>query len=152
MFNYKFRLNELPLTESDVESTEEEFRYNPKEFVESLDIGAEDDLLSYSANFKIKWKGSLRAYSTRVKIIPTNGRLKVNDEWIFVENADEILMLASIDLFFGSEVHLNDKLTEKLNQVKADYNSLLEPHKKIHGEMFNRFSFDLGKDNKLNVT
>jgi hypothetical protein len=108
--------------------------------------------LSYSANFKIKWKGSLRAYSTRVKIIPTNGSLKVNDEWIFVENADEILMLASIDLFFGSEVHSNDKLTEKLNQVKADYNSLLEPHKKIHGEMFNRFSFDLGKDNKLNVT
>jgi hypothetical protein len=142
--NYKFRLNELPLKKNDVEETEAEFRYNPKAFVESLDIAAENDLLSYSAEFKVKWKGSLEAYSTLVKIIPTNGSLKVNDEWIFVENADEILMLASIDLFFDSEMHSNDKLREKLNQVKADYNSLLEPHKKIHGEMFNRIGRIVG--------
>ena len=61
-------------------------------------------------------------------------------------------MLASIDLFIEPEPYPSDKLKEKLNRVSADYNSLFEEHKKIHGEMFNRFSFNLGKDSKLNVT
>jgi hypothetical protein len=150
--SYKFRLSELPLNDSDVDNTDEEFRYNPKEFIESLDIHAENDLLSYHAKFKVKWKGSLEAYSVLVKIIPTSGAVMLNDEWIHVEDADEILMLASIDLHYESEIHSQEKLEELLNQVEPDYYRLLAPHKHIHGEMFNRFSFSLGNEKELNLS
>ncbi len=150
--NYRFRLNELPVQNSKVDNASEEFRYDPKEFLESVDKHAENDLLSYHVKFKEKWKGSLEAYSTIAKIIPTGGTLRVIDEWIQVENADEIILLATIELAYESEAHPKNKIAEKLHQAESDYNNLLEPHKLIHGEMFNRFGFHLGEDHKLNIT
>ena len=150
--NYKFRLNKLPLKGSDVDATEEEFKYNPKDFIESLHINAENDFLTYSTKFKIKWEGSLKSYKTLVKIIPTNGSLKVDEKSLVVEDADEILILASIDLNYDSPVYRKNILEEKLNSIDTDYNNLLTPHKEIHSEMFNRFSINLKNDSQLKLT
>jgi hypothetical protein len=150
--NYKFKLNELPLKKNDVEAIEDEFTYNPKKFIESLNMTAENDMLTYDAEFKIKWEGSLKSYKTMVKIMPANGSLKVDENSLVVEDADEILIFASIELNYGSPLSSKNTLAEKLNHIDPDYNNLLAAHKKIHSEMFNRFSFNLEKDSQLMLT
>jgi hypothetical protein len=148
---YKFKLSEMPINKSDVEATEEEFKYNPEDFLESLNINAENHFLTYSVEFKIKWKGSLKSYKTVVKILPTNGNVKVDEKSLVVEDADEIFILASIELNYDSTDSTKDILQEKLNNIDTDYNNLLASHKKIHSEMFNRFGFNLENDSQLKV-
>jgi hypothetical protein len=126
--------------------------FNTANFVEPFQTSIENDILSYTTKFKVKWEGSLKAYTVLTKVIPKGGNLEVKNGWINVNNAEEILILSSIELFHTLPSDEKLKLLTKLNSVTPDYKTLLTSHAKIHGEMFNRFQFNLGEDAPLNVT
>jgi hypothetical protein len=176
--SYKFRLNQLPNKtgkdefvpgvstdpddytvkgENAVRSTnevegEKENEFNTSNYVKPFEVSVENNVLTYTTEFKKKWDGSLKSYAVVTKIIPKNGTTSVKDRWIQVENADEILLLSTIELFYKSPTKYIDDLVDKLDNVNADYASLLNSHVKVHSEIFNRYSFNLGKDNQLKVT
>ncbi|WP_420401940.1 glycosyl hydrolase family 95 catalytic domain-containing protein [Flagellimonas sp.] len=147
--NYKFNLNQLPLPEAE----EEEDAFDPSEFVSKLDIKAQSDYLSYETTFEREWEGSLKSYTVVSKIIPRNGSLEVDGNSIQVLDADEILVLSMVKLnYVKPSDSQTDVLRKKLDALGASYEALLEPHAKVHGAMFNRFSFQLGETDRRNIT
>lgn len=136
--------------EEDDEENEDAF--NTANFVEPFQIAIENNIITYTTEFKKKWNGSLKSYAVVTKVIPTNGILTVEDGWIKVEEADEIMVLSAIELSHELNLFDNADLVAKLNSLDTDYATLLSEHAAMHGEMFNRFSFNLGKSSQLQVT
>lgn len=135
------------------EDNDDEFdEFNTDNYVEPFQVKIEDNTLTYETKFKKTWEGSLKSYIVTTKIFPKGGSSNIKDGWINIENADEILVISTIDLFHEHPVKEKSELYEKIDAVTPDYNTLLESHAKVHGEMFNRFNFSLGKDSQLNVT
>lgn len=135
------------------DGNEEEFdEFNTENYVEPFHAKIEDNTLTYSSKFKKSWEGSLKSYSVTTKIYPKGGSSVIKDGWIYIENAEEILVLSSIDLYHEQTVEENHEAHDKIDAVVHDYNKLLESHAKVHGEMFNRFKFSLGKNTQLKVT
>jgi alpha-L-fucosidase 2 len=136
----------------DEEDEEKEDEFNTANFVEPFQVTIEGNFITYTVECKKKWNGSLKSYAVVTKVIPTNGVLTVEDGWIKVEEADEILVLSAIELSHELNLIDNKNLVAKLNSLQTDYATLLSAHSKIHSEMFNRFSFNLGKSSQLHVT
>ena len=126
--------------------------FNTANYVEPFQLSAKNNVLSYTTRFKMKWEGSLKGYAVVTKVIPKGGSLELEDGWINVNGADEIIVLSSIELFHEMPVDEKAGLLAQLDSVSSDYATLLSSHAKVHGEMFKRFSFNLGKDTQLDVT
>jgi len=133
--NFSFHLEQLPLPETD---DDEEFDVN--ELIENVNIAHSKDFLTYTTTFKKQWPGSLKGYNVTCKIIPVNGEVENTIDRLLVKEADEILILADIKLFYNTPVSPNP-LDIK---VQADYSRLLSSHQQVHQEMFNRFNLELG--------
>jgi alpha-L-fucosidase 2 len=136
--NFSFRLNQLPLPESE----EEEF--NVDDLISEVKTTISKTSMSYATIFKKQWPGSLKGYNVTAKLFPNGGDVRSAKEWVSVRNADEILIIFSIKLFYDLPVERNP---QKI-QVAPDYQKLLSSHTKIHKEMFNRFSLSLGLNDK----
>ncbi|MEM8895021.1 MAG: glycoside hydrolase family 95-like protein, partial [Bacteroidota bacterium] len=63
-----------------------------------------------------------------------------------------ILILSTIALYHELPTSEKESLLAKLNSLNPDYERLLNAHARVHGEMYNRFSFSLGKDTQLETT
>lgn len=159
--NYRFRLNQLPNLKGDVvdvgapgtgDLNDFENEFNTENYVESVDIHADEDYLVYSTVFKKKWEGSLKGYTVVTKIIPVNGSIRSDDKWIVVEDADEIILLSSIHLFHEEPFTSASLLKSNLDAITPDYNTLLSKHEKIHAEMYRRFSFELDVKNEQSLS
>ena len=158
--NYRFRLNQLPNVKGDIadvgapgtgDLNDFENEFNTENYVNSLDIQADGNFLTYTTEFKKKWEGSLKGYTVITKIIPVNGTISSKENWVYVEEADEIILLSNTHLFYKEPFTSPSVLRKKMDTIAADYNKLLSNHEKIHSEMYNRFSFDLDiqKEQKL---
>ena len=72
---------------------EDEFdEFNTANYVEPFQVTINNDVLSYTTRFKMKWEGSLKAYTVISKIIPKGGSLRAENGWIHINDADEILI------------------------------------------------------------
>ena len=92
--------------------------------------------------------------------------MKSGQNMISISNADRVLLLMQVDTWksplpssqseawayssnnpdFKEEVHSTNKLlkmSEKLNGLPVDYNTMFKPHVKAHGELFSRVKLDL---------
>ena len=140
--SYRFNLNQLP-------NTSDEF--NPEQFVKDVNVTAEGDYLSYGTNFIKSWEGSLKGYNTATKIIPTGGTLTTQNGAITIKDADEILIISSVALDYNRDKDALSLLKSKIEAIAPSYDEILKPHAKLHGEMYNRFSFSLGHDKALST-
>ena len=159
--NYRFRLNQLPNVKGDIDDVgapgsgdldDFENEFNTANYINSVDIQAVGNYLTYTTEFKKKWEGSLKGYTVLTKIIPVNGTIKSNGNWINVEGADEILLISGITLFYKQPFLDISVLKNKIDAIDPDYDALKSTHEKIHSEMFNRFNFGLGKDTQFQLT
>jgi alpha-L-fucosidase 2 len=145
----KIRLSQLPLSESE-ENSELEDEFDAQKLIEDVKIISKaDGTLSYMTLFRKKWEGSLKGYFVETKVIVKNGEKRVDDGWLIVKDADDILILTKIKLSYDLPVK---KETDVKKFADESYEALLEKHVKIHGEMFNRFSFNLRSNEKSNIT
>ena len=82
-------------------------------------------------------------YDAAVRVIAKGGRAAPCDGAIKVMAANEAIILMRIEPFTKLADSAPQKLRTALAALPADYDKLLAPHAKAHGEIFNRVSIDL---------
>jgi hypothetical protein len=146
--NLKLRLAQLPLEDSE-KMSELEDEFFSSELIEEVNATvSEEGTLTYFTQFQKKWEGSLKGYFVASKVITKNGKKRVDDDWLVIDDADEILVLSKIKLSYDLPVNKDTNVDKFYN---ISYENLFEKHSKIHGEMFNRFSFNLGSKDEINI-
>ncbi|ULT57632.1 glycoside hydrolase N-terminal domain-containing protein [Neobacillus drentensis] len=91
-------------------------------------------------------KGDGKGYRAGIRILAPNGKVKVADGNIQVENADSLTLLMKIVPFQGEAEFSSETLRNDLNTIDDSYKGLLIKHKAIHTEIFNRVSLNLADD------
>jgi len=147
--NIKIRLSQLPEKGSEGENDIEE-KFAASELIENVTSTAKDNgLLKYTTIFKKKWKGSLKGFTVDTRVLVKNGNIKSINGWLYVNNAEEILLLSKIKLSYHMPVSIETGID---GFILTDYDNLLKRHSGIHGEMFNRFHLKLGSNEKKYLT
>jgi hypothetical protein len=140
LLNYTFELNQLPV--------KKDSRFRPEDYVD-FHTHVEGAYLHYDSQFKKQWDGSVKGHDLLAKIIVRNGDIRVEGDQIVVRDADEILILADIQIATEDRSEDFSKLKAKLDGIHVGYEVLLNNHVKVHSDMFNRFSFELGDQKEI---
>lgn len=100
-------------------------------------------------------------FAQRVKVIPTGGSMREEGNRIFVENADEIIILSTaatnyqqcMDNSFNYFSSVNPVMTvgEEMEQISSlSYNELLNTHKTDYQSLFARMNLSLSEAQNVN--
>lgn len=152
--NFKFRFKQLyPDRETRTDDVMTEYQDEDKEINENEEEAPIDQLIKdiqsrvnsdhlfYSTTFQKQWENSLKGYVVEGKLNVSGGNTKVEDEWVVVNNANQIEILIDIKLSYSLPLKPVDNLQ---NVEGMSYSDLLKKHKKVHAEMFNRFDIEIG--------
>ena len=138
--NIRMRLATLPQTDEEMDHEAEAFMED--KLIEDVRTKVDETgWLSYTTEFKKKWDGSLKGYLVESRVIPTGGTMKASDGWLLITDADELFVLSRILLSYDMPLPAKTALHE---YEIPDYKKLLAEHRAVHGEMFHRFSLDIG--------
>ena len=141
--NIRIRLSQLPIEEG---INDQDQRFSKDEVISrsegNITAGGK---LTFITEFKKKWQSSLKGYSVESSIRQSTGELSVEGDWLQIKNADEILIVTTIELAYEEPPVDN---TEAKLEVLLNYGfeELLSRHEKIHQEMFNRFSIKVNSE------
>jgi len=84
-------------------------------------------------------------YHALARIIAEKGKTKaVENERIDIRNAQSVVVLIKFEYLDDDTYANRDALRQTLIDLPTDYLALLEPHAKVHGEMFRRVTLELG--------
>ena len=92
-------------------------------------------------NVYVKDKGG---YDGAIRVIARGGQTRCDAGKIKITAADEVLVLMRIEPYRQAEESSLERLRAELGRIPADYDALLRPHAKAHGEIFNRVTLDVG--------
>ncbi len=92
-------------------------------------------------NVYVKGKGG---YDGAARVIAKGGQVQCAGDTIKIAAADEVLVLMRIEPYRRLEESSLPRLRSDLGRLSADYDALLRPHAKVHGELFNRVTLDVG--------
>ncbi len=120
--------------------------------ISDMKIGAKENILTYQNSYSKAYPGSIHALEGIALVNLSGGEMQTSRESINISNATEILVLIDLDVLYDPNQSKMEDMEEFLSSLKADYNSLLDRHVKIHGEMFNRMKLDLGGQKDHNLT
>jgi alpha-L-fucosidase 2 len=127
------------------------YEWSQREFVnnaiEETSVEASGEYLIYRSSFKRRWKGSLEGYEGVGRVIRKGGTQKVSENRIVIRDADEVLLLLGIKPNYDWTNSNVKKIKKSLKTLSLDYETLIEKHAKIHGELFNRVKLDLATGN-----
>ena len=138
--NIRVRLATLPQTDEEMDHEAEAFMED--KLIEDVRTKVDETgWLSYTTEFKKKWDGSLKGYLVECRVIPTGGTMKASDGWLLITDADELFVLSRILLSYDMPLPAKTALHE---YEIPDYKKLLAEHRAVHGEMFHRFSLEIG--------
>ena len=84
-------------------------------------------------------------YGGLARLAAPDGRMRVSDKAVHVEDAREVLLLLKLYANEGSGPAL-DRLRAEMTALPADYDTLLGRHAGLQGELFLRAQIDLGAD------
>lgn len=145
--NVRIRLAQVPMAieesdEEEEEEEEEEFSFEEVLESERSEI-LNDKLLRYTVSFKKDWKGSLKGFVLETFLTETDGQVTSDDEWLYIREATSLVTITKLNLSWSRPV---PETTDVENFDYQSYDRLLDTHRKVHGEMFNRFQFSLVAD------
>lgn len=94
-------------------------------------------------------KGDLLRFETRVKIIPSGGKVAAADTVLNVSDADNVTIYISIGTNFKKYNDLGGDASQKADGylrevVKKDFSRVIEDHVADYRKFFNRVTLDLG--------
>ncbi|GAB3664555.1 glycoside hydrolase N-terminal domain-containing protein [Echinicola sediminis] len=84
-----------------------------------------------------------RGYEVIQKVLPTGGYLHAIDGKMEISGADRVLVITRIEFLEDFDQSIISETMEAINQLGHEYETLLEKHQRVHGEMFNRVRLDL---------
>jgi len=132
----------------DFRFTQRPYEWDQSEFVngstEKTSAEVSNEWLTYRSSFKRRWEGSLEGYEGVGRVIQKGGSSTVEENKIVIRDADEVLLLVSIKPNYDWTNSNVKSMKQSLKAEPIDYEMLLERHIKIHGELFNRVTLDLG--------
>jgi alpha-L-fucosidase 2 len=113
------------------------------EGIEDVAYGVSRDMLSYCSHFRRAWPGSLRGYAGVVRVVATGGTMKSDGRGVIVTGADEVVVLAALDVSGTPALPLSD-LQQRLRGVEPDFERLLARHTAVHADLVTRSRLNLG--------
>lgn len=145
----KRRMPSDKLRYSYIEGTAKRFSSHIKD----VKIAAKENFLTYEHSFSQAYPGSVQKLEGTAGVSVVGGKIETTRESIIVTGADEVLIIIDLDLLYDPGFSTMAEMQKKIVDYKKDYNSLLDSHVKIHGEMFTRMKLDLGGgDDHLKTT
>jgi alpha-L-fucosidase 2 len=92
------------------------------------------------------YKHGKGGYDAALRVIARGGSARAveGQQRIAVKDADEVLVLMRIEPFKEGEAGPLAKTQKALASLPGNYDRLLKPHAKAHGELFRRVSVDFG--------
>jgi hypothetical protein len=92
-------------------------------------------------NVYVKGKGG---YDGALRVTARGGQIRCDAGKIKITAADEVLVLMRIEPYRQAAESSLERMRADLDRLPQDYDALLRPHAKAHGEIFNRVTLDLG--------
>lgn len=114
-------------------------------------ISAEKTALTFRNSFAQAYPGSIHALEGVARVIVKNGAAVPEGETLVVTGADQVILFIDIRMIYDPENSKIEAMTKNLAGMTSDYESLLQSHALIHGELFNRVQLNIGggSDHKL---
>lgn len=112
----------------------------------------EDKSITYKNNFTKAYPGSIHALEGVAKVVSNNGELIESREEIEIKGADKVLVLFDLEMIYNLANSKAEQIKNHMSDLAPNYESLLQRHTEIHGEMFNRMKLDLGGGKDHNLT
>ncbi len=116
-----------------------------QEHVSDIRRGAGASWLTYGNRFTKAYPGSIHALESHVRTDVSGGATMPQDDGsLVISGADRVLLLTDIRLLYDPEKSAVEEMKDALDKLPSDYAQLLDRHVRLHGELFNRMSLDLG--------
>lgn len=112
--------------------------------IKDIEIRCDRDYLMGSAIFLNNWDNLIQGYSQVAKIVNIGGCKKETSEGIEIKDANEILILMKVQPLWDRNATSIDLLKKDLDKINFNYSEIQEKHIRMHREMFNRSSLNLG--------
>ena len=108
--------------------------------------------ITYKNNFTKAYPGSIHSLEGVAKVVLNNGKLIEGKEALKISGADKVMILFDLEVIYDPAKSEAGKMKGHMLGLPADYQTLLQRHFAIHGEMFNRMKLDLGGGKDHNLT
>ena len=115
--------------------------------IKDVHIAAEGPWLAYRSSFARTYPGSLEGYEGATLVTAKGGSIETSGETVKITCADEVVLLARVEVLNEFEKSGLDKIHSDLSALEPQFDKLLERHVAIHGEIFNRTRLHLADDN-----
>jgi hypothetical protein len=79
-----------------------------------------------------------------VRVVPSGGSARMDGDTLAVENASSVMLLTRIEWFADYSEDKVEALRQAVEQLSPDYDAILERHRKVQSEAFNRVTVDFG--------
>lgn len=116
------------------------FEHNLDSAFLSVERGAVPGWLTYRAAYA----NDPGAYEGVARVTQQGGKMKQEGSCLKIEGADEILVLVRITPLKDNKNSEEANVSRELSALSDNYEELLAPHNKEHGDMFRRMQLDLG--------
>ncbi len=123
-----------------LESSERAFKRN----IADVKITAEKTALTFTNSFAQAYPGSIHALEGVARVIVKNGTAVPEGETLVVTGADQVMLFIDIGMIYDPENSKIEAMKKDLAGLTTDYESLLQSHALIHGELFNRVRLNIG--------
>lgn len=124
------------------------FEHNLDSAFRSVNSRAMPGWLMYQAAYSTTPGG----YDGLARVTLKGGRMAVKGESLKIEDAEEVLVV--IRIIPLADINLSDvpAVKKELSSLPDNYQQLLKPHSRVHGEMFRRMQLDLGCEDAWKTT
>jgi len=120
--------------------------------IKGLDITATDKkYLTYRTEFRQQWQGNPEGFEGTACVYAPGGAISEDGNSLKVTNADEVLVVMAIEPNYHYAQSKVADMQKHLSSLSVKYSQLLDKHKAIHGELYNRVKLTLGNGNSKNL-
>lgn len=112
--------------------------------VSDIKTAAENNILTWENSFTKAYPGSIHKLEGIAYVAVENGTTNPAGDTLTVSGADRVLVFVDLDVLYDPGHTKMKDMKDFLANLPADYETLLNRHAKIHGELFNRMRLDLG--------
>src|SRR5271157_2307268 len=83
-------------------------------------------------------------YAGVVRVVRNGGSARMDGDTLVVEDASSVILLTRIEWFAEYSEGKVEALRQAVEQLSPDYDAILERHRKVQSEAFNRVTVDFG--------
>ncbi len=112
--------------------------------IKDLEITADGRTLTFRNTFANAYPGSVQAVEGVVHVRTQGGKVTTKDRTMIIDGADEVTLLVDVNVIYRKDHSRIEQTKSRLAGIKHDFETLLERHARIHGEMFNRMRLEIG--------